>query len=163
MTAQQTQPSPVDDQFRALMEGLRTTMPGVQVLLAFLLTIPLQSGFADLDRVEEVAYIVALVSAAAASVLLIAPSAHQRIRSIERDGEVRRRTPQHLLVAVRITLAGTVLASVAIVSALFLASSVVLDRWMAVLLAAIIGGLAAWTWFWIPVVEFDNGDRRADS
>ena len=32
----------VDDQFRAILEGLRTTLPGVQVLFAFLLTLPLQ-------------------------------------------------------------------------------------------------------------------------
>ena len=31
----------VDDQFRSLMEGLRTTLPGVQVLFAFLVVLPL--------------------------------------------------------------------------------------------------------------------------
>ena len=40
----------IDDQFRSLMEGLRTTIPGVMVLFAFLLTLPLQPAFADLTR-----------------------------------------------------------------------------------------------------------------
>ena len=35
----------VDDAFRALLEGLRTTLTGVQVLFAFLFILPLQASF----------------------------------------------------------------------------------------------------------------------
>src|SRR5690606_9604903 len=37
----------VDDEFRSLMEGLRTTLPGIQIITAFLLTLPLYDRFDD--------------------------------------------------------------------------------------------------------------------
>ena len=36
----------------AILEGLRTTLPGVQVLFAFLLTLPLQTAFAEIRKLE---------------------------------------------------------------------------------------------------------------
>ena len=71
----------VDDAFRAVLEGLRTTLPGVQVLFAFLLTLPLQQSFSSLATAEEVSFFVAFFGSAIASILLIAPSAHQRLRA----------------------------------------------------------------------------------
>ncbi len=45
MDTDQHPETPVDDRFRALLEGLRTTIPGVMVLFAFLLTVPLATSF----------------------------------------------------------------------------------------------------------------------
>src|SRR3546814_11034172 len=67
-------PPDVDDQFRSLLEGLRTTLPGVQLITAFLLTLPLYDSFADLDRDERVAYYIAFVTALLGTLLLMAPS-----------------------------------------------------------------------------------------
>nr|MDP9494734.1 DUF6328 family protein [Actinomycetota bacterium] len=61
----------VDDAFRAFLEGLRTTLPGVQVLFAFLLILPLQESFHDLARAERVAFYIAFFGSALASILLI--------------------------------------------------------------------------------------------
>ncbi|WP_157965929.1 DUF6328 family protein [Euzebya rosea] len=146
----------VEEQFRSLMEGLRTTLPGVEVLVAFLLTLPFQSGFTDLDQYQRGAYLVSLVAAASSAVLLIAPSAHQRVRSVERGGRVARKHEQHLRTAVHVALAGTVLASVAIVAAMYLATSMVVSRGVAITLAVVLGLLASWTWFGIPVFTFDS-------
>ena len=71
----------VDDQFRSLLEGLRTTLPGVQLITAFLLTMPLYDRFEDLTGAERAAYYVAFVSALVSSLLLMAPSSHQRLDS----------------------------------------------------------------------------------
>lgn len=57
----------VNDQFRSLMEGLRTSLPGVQVLFAFLLTTPLQGRFADFDHVDRAAFAVAFYASGLAS------------------------------------------------------------------------------------------------
>ena len=70
-----------DEQFSALLEGLRATLPGVEVLFGFLLVLPFQQGFAKLDDVEKKLYAVALTSAGIALILLIAPSVHQRVRA----------------------------------------------------------------------------------
>lgn len=142
----------VNDEFLALMEGLRTTLPGVQVLFAFLLTLPLQRRFADLRLVDEIVYQVALVSAAAASILLIAPSAHQRLRALKSG--VERRHDAHLEVAIKLTVAGTVAAAIAICAVIFLASTLVFDDTIASALTMAIVALVLWSWFHIPLVRF---------
>lgn len=144
--------SGVDDEFRSLMEGLRTTLPGVQVLFAFLLTLPLQRAFGDLRLADEIVYQVALVSAAASSVLLIAPSTHQRLRAVR--GSVAREHEDHLRNAIHLTVAGTALAAVAICAVVFLASTLVFDDRLAALLTLLVGLLVLWTWFYLPLVHF---------
>lgn len=143
--------NPVDKQFRALMEGLRTTLPGVQVLFGFLLALPFQSGFA-LTQGEGVVYAVAFISSAVASVLLIAPSAHQRVRGLVAG--IPRRHQSHLVIAVRLTVVGTGAFLVAIVSSVYLVMSVRFGSPEASLATAAVAGLAAWTWFYMPWVSF---------
>lgn len=146
--------SDVDDAFRAVLEGLRTTLPGVQVLFAFLLTAPLQSGFSDLGAAEKAAYYLAFFAAAVASVLLIAPSAHQRVRA-PKSG-VRRHSRAHLAFTVRMTIAGTLVFAVAIAAAVYLVTALVLAHPAASAVAAVMSGLVAWAWFWVPLVHFER-------
>lgn len=151
----------VDDQFRALLEGLRTTLPGVQLITAFLLTVPLYDRFTDLVTAERVAYYVAFVSALLSSLLLMAPSAHQRLRADER-GAVVRRSPRHLRVAVRLTIVGTAVFMVAITAVAYLVSSVVMNTVVAAALAALVAFVGGWSWFYLPIVRF-SGDSESNA
>ena len=63
----------VDRELIELLDELRVALPGVQVLFAFLLTIPFSGGF------ERDVYFVALLAAVLSSGLLIAPSAYHRL------------------------------------------------------------------------------------
>lgn len=146
----------VDDAFRAILEGLRTTLPGVQVLFAFLLTLPLQQSFATLTVPEKSAFFVAFFGSAIASVLLIAPSAHQRLRA-PRSG-VRRHSGRDLAFTVRMTIAGTLLFAVALAAAVYLVTSIVLEFVYAAAAAAIVAFLVAWAWFYVPLVTFERWD-----
>jgi len=150
----------LDDAFRGLLEGLRTTLPGVQVLFAFLLTVPLQSSFADVSTENRIVFYTAFMSSAAASVLLIAPSVHQRVRAP--ISGLRRRTPRHVLIAVKLAIAGTIAAGVAIVAVSYLVSSLVYESRVAAIVAAVIGGITAWAWFYLPLVSFarDGAESR---
>lgn len=143
-----------DEQFRALMEGLRTTIPGVTVLFGFLLALPFQSDFGEIRAVDRFTYGLAFLSTALASVLLIAPSAHQRVRALMTG--IPRRSPEHVKVAVALTVAGTVSFLVAIVASSYLVASVRFGSVGAALTLAIIGGLAAWSWFYLPIVTFSK-------
>lgn len=152
-----------DEQFRALMEGLRTTIPGVTVLFGFLLALPFQSDFGDIGAVDRFTYGLAFLSTALASVLLIAPSAHQRVRALLTG--IPRRSPEHVRVAVALTVAGTVCFLVAIVASSYLVASVRLGSVGAGITLATIGGLAGWSWFYLPLVTFskwpaDQGSER---
>lgn len=141
-----------DDDFRALMEGLRTTIPGVQVLFGFLLALPFQSDFGAISSVDRFTYGVAFLATAVASILLIAPSAHQRVRGLSTG--IPRRTASHVMTAVRLTVAGTISFLVAIVASVHLVASVRLGSAGAAVAVAIVAGLAAWTWFYMPIVTF---------
>ncbi len=144
----------VDDQFRAILEGLRTTLPGVQVLVAFLLTLPLQAAFAEIRDVERIAYYVAFFGSAMASVLLIAPSAHQRIRAP--ISGVSRRSPRHLRITVLITIVGTVVFAIALAAAVFLVSTLVLTDNVAIAATVAVVAVLIWSWFYVPLVTFNR-------
>lgn len=141
----------VEEEFRSLLEGLRTTLPGVQLITAFLLTLPLYDHFDDLIRSERVAYYVAFVAALVSSILLMAPSAHQRMRS--GDG-VARRHRRHLESAVRLTVVGTVGFAITITASAFLVSSLVLGTGVAIGVTALVAAVGAWSWFYLPLVGF---------
>jgi hypothetical protein len=141
----------VEDEFRSLLEGLRTTLPGVQLITAFLLTLPLYDHFEDLVRSERVAYYIAFVSALVSSLLLMAPSSHQRLRA--GDG-VARRHRRHLQSAVRLTIVGTIGFAITITASAFLVSSVVLGSGIAIGVTAVVAGVCAWSWFYLPLVGF---------
>lgn len=144
----------VDEQFRALLEGLRTSLPGVQVLFGFLLVAPFQREFADYDTVTISSYSVAFFSSAVASALLIAPSVHQRMRAPASG--VPRSSAHHLAVATWLTIAGTVAMGVAITATVFLVATFVFGGvWPAVATAAL-ASVLVWSWFYLPLVAFDR-------
>jgi hypothetical protein len=145
----------VDEEFRSLLEGLRTTLPGVQLVTAFLLILPFQASFGDLEQWERIAYHVAFGSALLGSVLLMAPSSHQRLRAHD-DGTVARHSQRHLTVAVRLTVVGSSLFAVALVAVAYLISSVVLGTATAIGVTAFVALLFGWSWFYLPLVRFER-------
>jgi hypothetical protein len=62
-----------------LLQELRVVVPGVQVLFAFLLAVPFSTRFNEVDSFERDVYFVALLLAAVAVALLLAPSIQHRI------------------------------------------------------------------------------------
>jgi hypothetical protein len=68
----------LDRNLEELTGELRVVVTGVQVLFAFLLIVPFDSGFAHVGDFERTVYLVTLVLAALAAVCTIAPSAAHR-------------------------------------------------------------------------------------
>jgi uncharacterized protein DUF6328 len=68
----------LDRNLEEMTGELRVVVTGVQVLFAFLLIVPFNSGFAHVGRYEQSIYIVTLILAALAAVCTIAPSAQHR-------------------------------------------------------------------------------------
>jgi len=63
-----------------LLNELRIVIPGVQVLFAFLLILPFNTGFVEADDLGWAVYAGSLGCAAVASALLIGPAAYHRHR-----------------------------------------------------------------------------------
>lgn len=141
----------VEEEFRSLMEGLRTTLPGVQLITAFLLTLPLYDKYDTLARSERVAYGIAFASAVVSSLLLTAPSSHQRLRS---GDTVARRHRRHVDVAVRLAIVGSAAFAVALTAVVYLVSSVVLGSGQAVIASAAAALVCGWSWWYLPLVAF---------
>ncbi len=133
-----------DRNFSDLLQELRVTQTGVQILFAFLLILAFQPRFADLDRLAVIVYVVTVLCCAAAAIFLIAPVAlHRAMFGLGRKGEV---------VAVSATQAKTGLAllGVAIVGATLLALDSALPRWLALVIVAAIALTLLTVWYVVP-------------
>src|SRR4051812_9895827 len=69
----------LDRNLTELVSELRVMQTGVQVLFAFLLTVPFTSRFTDIGVFGRLVYVVTLLCAAVACALLMAPAACHRI------------------------------------------------------------------------------------
>ncbi|AXE84300.1 DUF6328 family protein [Streptomyces sp. Go-475] len=67
-----------DRNFVELLQELRVTQTGVQILFAFLLSLAFTSRFEDLDTVQRVTYVITLLLAVLAAALFTAPAALHR-------------------------------------------------------------------------------------
>ena len=74
MADEESKAERLDRELMELLQELRVVLPGVQVLLAFLLTAPFQQRFASLPGSLRNAFFAAIVCATLATVLLIASS-----------------------------------------------------------------------------------------
>lgn len=75
----------LDRNLGELLQELRVALPGVQVLFAFLLTVPFQQNFQKATSFEKDVYLVTLLLTALATALLIAPSAYHRLEFRQGD------------------------------------------------------------------------------
>src|SRR5436190_3209627 len=66
-------------QLLELLNELRVALPGVQVLFAFLLSVPFQQRFTDVTVFQRDVYYGTLLVSALSIVLLIAPAAQHRV------------------------------------------------------------------------------------
>src|SRR3954471_23785949 len=117
-----------------LVSELRVMQTGVQVLFAFLLTVPFTNRFTDVGVMERVVYIVTLLCAAIACALLMAPAACHRLLFRQRDKRYLVR------MANRMALAGLAFVGAAMTGVVLLVTSVILSTVVAV---ALTGGMAA--------------------
>ncbi|GIG39370.1 DUF6328 family protein [Cellulomonas phragmiteti] len=69
----------MDRNWEELLQELRVTQTGAQILTGFLLTLPFQARFADLDAFQRDLYLVLVVLASLATVLIIAPVSLHRL------------------------------------------------------------------------------------
>jgi Family of unknown function (DUF6328) len=76
---QESEEERADRNLTDLLQELRVALPGVQVLFAFLLTVPFSQRFDTLTDFQEKLYFGILICVALATVMLVAPTAGHRI------------------------------------------------------------------------------------
>ena len=144
----------LDRELIELLNELRVLLPGVQVLFAFLLAVPFANGWTRVTDLQRDVFFVAFIATAAASVLLIAPSVHHRLRWREGDKEQILRTANHLAIA------GTVFLATGMTAAVFLITDILFRAWWAGLTAALVGVGFAWFWYGLPLMRMRASHAR---
>jgi hypothetical protein len=136
----------LDRNVNELLQELRVAFTGVQILFAFLLSLAFTQRFQALDGFERAVYVVALLSTALATTVLIAPVSFHRV--VFR----RRRKAALVIVADRFLMIGLALLVLAIPSAVLLILDVVLGLWWAVMGSSLTAVVALLTWYALPLV-----------
>jgi hypothetical protein len=128
-----------------LLNELRVALPGVQVLFAFLLTVPFSQGFVQTTSFQRDLFFGVLVATAISAALLIAPSAWHRIRFRQRDKE------QLVSISNRLAIAGLGFLAVAMVGAVMLISDYVFSETLTVVSGIVAASLFGGLWYVIPI------------
>ncbi len=135
----------VNRELMELLNELRVALPGVQFLFAFLLVVPFSQGVDRLTDFQRDVYLLALLAAAFATALLIAPAAQHRVLFRQRDKDALLRRSN------RSAFAGLVVLALAVCSALLLVVDVLFSRTLAWTVAGVVAVLLAWWWLAVPL------------
>jgi hypothetical protein len=137
----------LDRELIELLNELRVALPGVQVLFAFLLTMPLSSRFGDLTSAQRVLYFGTLLSTAIGTAFLMTPTAYHRLRFRAADKE------RLLRVSNRAAVTGLAFTIVSVGAAVFLIADLLYHSAVASLFAALVTAVYLWLWFGLALIQ----------
>jgi hypothetical protein len=140
------QQRPPDEELKMLLQELRVSLPGVQVLFAFLLTVPFNQRFKELDPVDTAVFVLGVLAAALAAVLYIAPSAAHRVlwpdTAADEEALVRRSNQQ--------AIGAHVFLGLAMVTSVFVVVDFIFGRLPALTVGVVLIVLIGLLWFRAP-------------
>jgi Family of unknown function (DUF6328) len=148
----ETETERMDRNWNELLQELRVTQTGVQILTGFLLTLPFQQRFSSLDNFQVTVFCIAVLLSATATALIVAPVSYHRL--------LFRQRRKALLVRVsdRLARAGLLALALAVCVVVLLVFDVALSRRWASVASA--GVLAVFTLLWLVLPLMS---RRATS
>jgi cobalamin synthase len=140
-----------DRQMAELLQELRIALPGVQILFAFLLTVPFAQGFQKVTSFQRGLFFAVLLTTAASTVCLIAPTATHRLRFHQNERAYIIESSNRLLIG------GLVFLALAIIGAVTLITDYIFGLDSHWYWPAIIGVLLFGLWFVRPLVRHLRG------
>lgn len=141
----ETEDERADRNLSDLLQELRVALPGVQVLFAFLLTVPFSQRFSELSNFQQWLYFGVMITVALATVMLVAPTAGHRI--------LFRRQQKEFIVTLSNTLAlvGLLLLAIAMTGAIALISDFIFGTTTAVISTVVMATAFLGFWFFGPI------------
>jgi hypothetical protein len=134
----------LDRNYGELLQELRVAQTGVQILFAFLLGIAFQQQFTKIESYQRGIYLVTLISAACAAIMLIAPVAIHRML-------FRRHQKNELVVMTsRLAATGLVFLAIAVLSAVLFVLDVVVNLTVAIVVTGLLTLLIVGLWYVLP-------------
>jgi Family of unknown function (DUF6328) len=140
----ETEAEQADRNFNELLQELRVSQMGVQILFAFLLTLAFQQRFTDVTDTQLVIYVITLLLCAVATALLIAPVALHR--ALFRKGRKR----QVVETASKLAKGGLLMLFLAICGAILFILDFLLSRTLALVLAGVVAVVFLGLWYVVP-------------
>jgi hypothetical protein len=137
-----------DRQMIELLNELRVALPGVQILFAFLLTVPFAQGFQRTTAFQRDLFYGVLIATAVSTTCLIAPTATHRLRFHQNDRAYIIESANRLLIA------GLVALAVAILGAVVLITDFLFDGTVVWICPAAIAVLLVVLWFVRPLLRY---------
>jgi len=131
------------------MTELRVELPGVQILFAFMLSVPFSARFHIASALERNVYFFGFACCAIASALLIAPSVYHRLHWRH---EVADRF-EMLASFNRFAVIGGGFLALAMTSTIFVISNILFGLVAGLVLAAVSFAMFSWLWFGFPAVR----------
>jgi hypothetical protein len=128
-----------------LLNELRVALPGVQVLFAFLLTVPFTQGWARVTPFQQDLYYATLLCSAVATAFLIAPSAIHRIDFQQGD------KPRIVQVSNVLAMLGLTFLALAVVGVVLLISDLLYGGSAVVWFTIAIATVFVVLWYAIPL------------
>jgi hypothetical protein len=145
----------VDRNLIELLQELRVAQTGVQILFAFLLTLPFTQRFKSITGFQRDVYFITLLLAAAATLFIIAPVAYHRILFRQHD-------KKHLVeVSNRLALVGLVFLALAMIGAILLITDVMFHEPLVAITVAVAAALFVLLWFVAPLLRRRQDERRS--
>jgi hypothetical protein len=139
-----------DRQMIELLNELRVALPGVQILFAFLLTVPFAQGFQRTTSFQRDLFYGVLIATALSTVCLIAPTATHRLRFHRRDRTYIIESANRFLIAGLVFLTVAILGAVVLITDYMFGGGVV---WVFPVLVAVV---LLMTWFVRPLLRGDS-------
>jgi hypothetical protein len=136
-----------DRQMIELLNELRIALPGVQILFAFLLTVPFAQGFDRTTSFQRNLFFVTLLATAVSTICFIAPTATHRLRFHKGDRPFIIESANQMLIAGLVFLAIAILGAVVLITDFLFGGAVV---WVYPGLLAV---LLVVLWFVIPLLR----------
>jgi uncharacterized membrane protein len=134
-----------DRELIELLNELRVALPGVQVLFAFMLTVPFAQGWKGITTFQKDVFFIGFIATAVSSALLIAPSSYHRLRwRVEDKGRIVR-------ISNRLTIAGLFVLAIAIGSVVLLVTDYIFDKTTAVATTAALMSVYVGLWYGLPL------------
>ena len=137
------------NRYYGLLQELRVVLPGVQVLVAFLLTVPFAQRFGELDDLDRGLYGAALLFTILSAIAFISPTALHRFGNRTARG-------QRLRVSIVMSRVGLLCLGVGLALALLVVSRFLFATAVTALLVGIT--VVAMATFWIIVPRLIRAD-----
>jgi uncharacterized protein DUF6328 len=144
----------LDRNMNELLQELRVSQTGVQILFAFLLALPFAQRFKEVTAFQRDVYFATLLLAGLASVFFIAPVSFHRLL-------FRRREKAYLITSSNwMAIAGLACLAVAITGVILLITDFLFSGVAAAICTGFFAALFAFLWYALPLSRLRGHARR---